>query len=108
VIDFIRPYTSDLVGWLRDFSQGAANYDANGHFARVQPEFFPFKFVDGPDGGTLVPVSPGERLSSLKRSNGKRCPGSATQAPLDGSAPFLDDGGLTAADCDPTAVPPGP
>src|SRR6185437_10778369 len=37
VIEFIRPYTPELVGWFRDFGQGAANYDANGHFGRVAP-----------------------------------------------------------------------
>jgi len=33
VVQFIRPYTPDFVGWLRDFGQGASNYDANGHYA---------------------------------------------------------------------------
>src|SRR5206468_3873545 len=37
VLQFIRPYTPELVGWLRDFGQGASNYDANGHFARIAP-----------------------------------------------------------------------
>ena len=36
VLEFLRPYAPELVGWLRDFGQSAANYDANGHFARVQ------------------------------------------------------------------------
>ncbi len=31
VLDFIRPYSSDLTQWFRDFGQGTANYDANGH-----------------------------------------------------------------------------
>ena len=35
----------------------------------------------------------------------KRCPGAASQYPPDGSAPFLDTGGL---DCQPSEVPPGP
>ena len=48
VIKFIRPYTPDLVGWLRDFGQGAANYDANGHFARIQPIFNAYSFTDNP------------------------------------------------------------
>ena len=35
VIDFLRPYSPDFIGWFRDFGQAAANYDANGHYART-------------------------------------------------------------------------
>ena len=52
VLKFIRPYTPDFVGWLRDFGQGAANYDANGHFARIQPIFNAYSFDRQPDGGS--------------------------------------------------------
>jgi len=107
VIDFIRPYTPDLIGFLRDFGQGASNYDANGHFARVQPVFDAFKFTGSPTGGTLTAVAPGERFTGLETKRYRRCPGGSTQAPADGSAPFLDKGGLTGS-CDPTQVPPGP
>ena len=51
VLEFARPYTPELVGWFRDFGQGAANYDANGHFARIQPIFNAFQFTDNPAGG---------------------------------------------------------
>ena len=44
MLKFLRPYTPDLVGWLRDFGQGSANYDANGHFARIQPIFNAYSF----------------------------------------------------------------
>ncbi len=37
VLEFYRPYAPELVGWFRDFGQGAATYDANGHYARIQP-----------------------------------------------------------------------
>ena len=59
VIDFLRPYSPDLVGWFRDFGQSAANYDANGHYARVLPIFGAFHVHEQPGGGTLKPVPPG-------------------------------------------------
>ena len=104
VLEFARPYTPDFVGWLRDFGQGASNYDANGHFARIQPMFNAFSFADNPAGGLLTPIPPANRLDGLETGVMKRCPGAATQPPADGSAPFTDDG----LDCDPTLVPPGP
>jgi phospholipid/cholesterol/gamma-HCH transport system substrate-binding protein len=106
VVKFIRPYSADLVGWFRDFGQGAANYDANGHYARIQPIFNTFSFADNPTGGTLTPIPNAQRLAGLSTGNIKRCPGAASQAPADGSAPWRDvDGSL---DCDPSLVPPGP
>jgi phospholipid/cholesterol/gamma-HCH transport system substrate-binding protein len=106
VLKFIRPYTPDLVGWLRDFGQGSANYDANGHFARIQPIFNAYSFTDNPAGGSLVPIPPAQRLAGLQTGAVRRCPGTASQPPPDGSAPFRDsDGSL---DCDPSLVLPGP
>jgi phospholipid/cholesterol/gamma-HCH transport system substrate-binding protein len=106
VIKFIRPYTPDFVGWVRDFGQGASNYDANGHFARIQPIFNAYSFTDTPTGGLLTPIPASQRLDGLQTGAVKRCPGMASQAPADGSAPFRDsDGSL---DCDPSLTPPGP
>jgi phospholipid/cholesterol/gamma-HCH transport system substrate-binding protein len=105
VLEFVRPYTPDLVGWFRDFGQGGANYDANGHFARIQPIFNAFQFTDNPAGGLLTPIPPSARMSGLSTGNERRCPGAAIQRPPDGSAPFTDGGTL---DCDPSLVPPGP
>jgi phospholipid/cholesterol/gamma-HCH transport system substrate-binding protein len=106
VVKFIRPYSADLVGWFRDFGQGAANYDANGHYARIQPIFNTFQFADSPTGGTLTPIPNAQRLAGLQSGVIKRCPGAASQAPADGSAPWRDvDNSL---DCDPSLVPPGP
>jgi len=106
VIKFVRPYTPDLVGWLRDFGQGSANYDANGHFARIQPIFNAYSFDDNPAGGTLTPIPPSQRLAGLQTGQVRRCPGAASQAPVDGSAPFRDSDGTL--DCDPSLVLPGP
>jgi phospholipid/cholesterol/gamma-HCH transport system substrate-binding protein len=106
VLKFIRPYTADLVGWLRDFGEGAANYDANGHYARIQPIFNAYSFADNPAGGTLTPIAPSQRLAGLQSGVVRRCPGAASQPAADGSAPWRDvDGTL---DCDPSLVLPGP
>ncbi|MGZ6706517.1 MAG: MlaD family protein [Solirubrobacteraceae bacterium] len=106
VLKFVRPYTADLVGWLRDFGQGASNYDANGHFARIQPIFNAYSFTDNPAGGALTPIPVNQRLNGLTGGQNKRCPGAASQAPTDNSAPWQDsDGSL---DCDKSQVLPGP
>jgi phospholipid/cholesterol/gamma-HCH transport system substrate-binding protein len=105
VLEFARPYVPDLVGWFRDFGQGSSNYDANGHFARIQPIFNAFQFTDNPAGGVLTPIPDSARFDSLETGQIRRCPGAATQPPADGSAPFTDGGSL---DCDPTLSPPGP
>jgi phospholipid/cholesterol/gamma-HCH transport system substrate-binding protein len=106
VLEFLRPYTPDLTGWLRDFGQGASNYDANGHYARIEPMFTPFSFTDNPAGGTLTPIPPSQRFDGLETDQLRRCPGAASQPAADGSAPWRDASGTL--DCDPNQVPPGP
>jgi phospholipid/cholesterol/gamma-HCH transport system substrate-binding protein len=105
VLEFARPYTPDFIGWVRDFGQGSANYDANGHYARIQPMFNAFQFADNPAGGVLSPVPPANRMDGVETGVIRRCPGAATQRPADGSAPFTDGGTV---DCDPSLVLPGP
>jgi phospholipid/cholesterol/gamma-HCH transport system substrate-binding protein len=106
VLEFARPYIPELVGWLRDFGAGAANYDANGHYARIQPIFNAFQLHDLPAGpDVLTPLPVNQRLAGLQTQFMRRCPGGASQPPPDGSAPFRDGGNL---DCDPNQVPPGP
>jgi phospholipid/cholesterol/gamma-HCH transport system substrate-binding protein len=102
VIDFLRPYSPDLVGWFRDFGQSAANYDANGHYARVMPIFGAFQYQASDN--TLQPVPPSQRLAGLQDGATRRCPGAASQPRPDGSNPFAPNG----FDCDPTNVLPGP
>ncbi|WP_028059085.1 MlaD family protein [Candidatus Solirubrobacter pratensis] len=106
VLEFVRPYIPELVGWFRDFGVGAANYDANGHYARIQPVFNAFQLHELPTGPTLVPLPVSQRLDGLQNFMLKRCPGTASQVPPDKSAPFRDAPGNL--DCDPTQVPPGP
>jgi phospholipid/cholesterol/gamma-HCH transport system substrate-binding protein len=102
VIDFLRPYSPDLVGWFRDFGQSAANYDANGHYARVMPIFGAFQYQASDD--TLQPVPPSQRLAGLASGFDRRCPGAASQPRPDGSNPFAPGG----FDCDSSDVLPGP
>jgi phospholipid/cholesterol/gamma-HCH transport system substrate-binding protein len=108
VLEFIRPYTPDFVGWLRDFGQSTANYDANGHFARIQPIFNAFQFNDNPAGGVLTPIPPSAKFDGAQTGVQARCPGAASQIPADRSAPFTDNGNLGPDDCDPSLVLPGP
>jgi phospholipid/cholesterol/gamma-HCH transport system substrate-binding protein len=104
VLDFSRPYLPELTGWFRDFGQAGANYDANGHFGRIQPLFNNFQFRDDPAGGMLYPQDPDNRLEGVETGNLRRCPGAASQPAADGSAPFTDDG----LDCDPRLALTGP
>lgn len=109
VIEFIRPYAADFSAWIEKFGHTTAYYDANGHYARVQPAFAAFNFVPNGGDGLLTKATDADRKNVLTdRNNDRRCPGGATQAGQDGSNPFTDDGKLTAADCDPSVVPPGP
>jgi phospholipid/cholesterol/gamma-HCH transport system substrate-binding protein len=108
VLEFIRPYTPDFVGWVRDFGQGASNYDANGHYARIQPMFNAFQLEETPVNTTLVPIPPSQRLAGLQSGVIKRCPGAATQRSADNSAPYTDGTNLGPNDCDPSLTLPGP
>jgi phospholipid/cholesterol/gamma-HCH transport system substrate-binding protein len=104
VLEYVRPYTPDFAGWLTKFGQSAAPYDANGHYARIQPIFNAFQFTNTPTGPVLTPNT-GSRLANLQTGKNQRCPGGAMQPPPDGSAPFLETPNFA---CDPNAAPPGP
>jgi len=103
VLKFLRPYAPELVGWFRDFGQSATNYDANGHYVRASPSFNAFQ-LNGDN--NLVSSPPSERMKGYQTGVVKRCPGSASQYPADGSAPFRDTSGDL--DCDPSLAVPGP
>lgn len=98
VFEYVRGYTPELASWLGNFGQLAANYDANGHYARVQPMFLPSTF----SGGTLTANQPSEKLNGFENQIKRRCPGGTVQPSPDGSAPFAFGG------CDPSTTPPGP
>jgi phospholipid/cholesterol/gamma-HCH transport system substrate-binding protein len=114
-IRFARPYAPDLLGAVTKLGQVTAFYDANGHYARVQSaamNLFEYNTVTE----QLDPIPAGNQFDRLQRPQDllpftdqsfRRCPGGATQ-PIAGSNPFLDNGNLTPADCNPAHVPPGP
>ncbi|MBX5468965.1 MAG: MCE family protein [Thermoleophilaceae bacterium] len=106
VVEYIRPYTPDFTGWLQKFAEVAAPYDANGHYARVQPVFASFQYSADASGASLTAIPPQQRLGTFQFGNQRRCPGTATQN-SDGSAPFLDMGQLSGS-CDPSRRLPGP
>jgi phospholipid/cholesterol/gamma-HCH transport system substrate-binding protein len=109
VIEFIRPYAADFSAWIEKFAHTTATYDANGHYARVQPAFAAFTFEENGGDGILRKATDAQRQSVLTdRNNDKRCPGGATQRAQDNSTPFTDDGKLSSQDCDPSVMPPGP
>jgi len=98
-VDTFRQYTPELAGWFTKFGQAAAAYDANGHYARIQPMFSPFSYNDST--GLLTPVPPAQRLDGFEHRQFRRCPGGAMQPSPDGSAPVAVPG------CDPATSPPG-
>jgi phospholipid/cholesterol/gamma-HCH transport system substrate-binding protein len=104
VLEYARPYTPDFAGWLTKFGESAATYDANGHYARIQPIFNAFQFNNTPTGPVLTP-NQGSRLAGLQTGKNQRCPGGAMQPPPDGSAPYRETSTFA---CDPSTVPPGP
>jgi phospholipid/cholesterol/gamma-HCH transport system substrate-binding protein len=98
VIEYARGYTPDLAGWLTKFAEVAGYYDANGHYARVQPIFSPAVY----ENGQLDAVEAERRTEDFERGILNRCPGGAVQSSPDGSAPWDFMG------CDTSTTPPGP
>ncbi len=98
VISYARNYTPDIAGWITKFAEVAGYYDANGHYARVQPVFSPTVYANG----SLTAVPFERHFEGYERGILRHCPGAATQPPPDGSAP------LTVEGCNPADVPPGP
>jgi phospholipid/cholesterol/gamma-HCH transport system substrate-binding protein len=105
VIAYARPYSPDLTGWFTKFAESANVYDANGHYARIQPIFNAFQFGQTPGGNVLTFTGPSSRLAGLQIRKNQRCPGGAMQPPPDGSAPYRDTPNFA---CDPSTTPPGP
>ena len=96
---FFGPYSPDLAGTLRSFGQAAAFYDADGHYAHVNPVFPSFQLGSG---NNLTPANTTEALSSLKSGQLRRCPGAAAEPAADKSSPFVDGELLS---CDPAELP---
>jgi phospholipid/cholesterol/gamma-HCH transport system substrate-binding protein len=102
-LDFARPYSVDLVGWMNDFSQ-TGFYDANGSMGRVALNANAFTL--DPSGNPQLPIAPNDVASTFlqfaQTKQYRRCPGSMERN-TDGSNPPIKT-----ATCDPTEVPPGP
>jgi phospholipid/cholesterol/gamma-HCH transport system substrate-binding protein len=111
-VDFARPYTPDLMAFITKLGQVTSYYDADGHYTRVQPAGSNF-FGYNPGTQQLESIPTSQQFaaySAFGLGPFARCPGGATQ-PHAGSNPFVNPpipGGVSASDCDPTAVPPGP
>ena len=84
-----RPYTTDFVGWMDDFSH-TGNYDALGSFSRAQIYLNAFSLDDGlPTGDIIPPELRGTSFKQLARLyQVKRCPGASEEPASDGSNVF--------------------
>ncbi len=114
-ISQLRPYAPDLLQFLGKFGAATANYDGNGHYARVQPaaaNIFDNQQLT-PDTANLVPqyTDPGAQFDDIDTQYTapgnilRRCPGAGSALLSDGSNPFLDGGNLNGV-CDPSQLPP--
>ncbi|MGZ5313259.1 MAG: MlaD family protein [Solirubrobacterales bacterium] len=108
VLKFARPYMPDVLGLITKLGQITAYYDADGHYARIQPAAINlFHYNQGTQ--FLEPIPASQQFNGLDFDIFKRCPGGASQASVDGSSPFLDNGNLVSpGDCNVNQVPPGP
>jgi phospholipid/cholesterol/gamma-HCH transport system substrate-binding protein len=95
VFEYVRGYTPDLSSWLSNFGQLASSYDANGHYARVQPMFLPSAY----NNGALSVIQPSQKLDAFEKGVRNRCPGGTVQPSPDGSSSAAFGG------CDPGASP---
>src|SRR5690606_26213178 len=87
-LDFFRPYWGEFINGFANLGQITGYYDANGHFARVQPAGVNlFEYDAGTE--TLNPVSMADQYNQFPGfERSKRCPGGGTQSAADGSNPF--------------------
>ncbi|MFL5872142.1 MAG: MlaD family protein [Solirubrobacterales bacterium] len=108
-LNFIRAYTPDLFNGFSKLGQVAGYYDGNGHYVRAATSAQNL-FAYNASNSELEPIGKAQQYDQFGSTETRtRCPGGATQPAADGSSPFVGGGsGLTAADCDPNDVPPGP
>jgi phospholipid/cholesterol/gamma-HCH transport system substrate-binding protein len=119
---FLRPYMPDLMAAIAHLNQVTGNYDANGHYARVQPAGLGvFGLSGGPLDFTFVAQNAADVYNDYGAFGGtnfnlfRRCPGGATP-PIGGSNPFSAPpfpgppigAPQTPTDCDADDVVPGP
>ncbi len=105
-VALFRSYSPDLMNAIAKLGQVMAFYDGNGHYARALPAGLgTFTYNPGTEELTPAYGDPAAQTDFFTSTAGafdpagfERCPGSASQAPADASAPFLDDVG---GQCDP-------
>ena len=104
-VEFLRPYSNDLIGWFDDFSR-SGQYDALGSFSRAGLQFNGFTF--DPAVGGLLPVPPELRRelfgAGVVTGRNNRCPGSIERPAEDGSNPFKP---FSSFNCDESQTPVG-
>ena len=114
-LHFARSYFPDVMGTVTKLGQITAPYDANGHYARIGASGLNlFKWNSATS--VLEPIPLADQYDAFGSAASlaplTRCPGGATQSAPDNSNPFVNppwtESGLTAADCDPGQLPPGP
>ena len=77
VLKFIRPYTPDLVGWLRDFGVGARQLRRQRPLRADPADLQRLPFTDQPDGRSSTPIPPQPapgRPADAARSSAARAP----------------------------------
>jgi phospholipid/cholesterol/gamma-HCH transport system substrate-binding protein len=119
---FLRPYMPDLMAAIAHLNQVSGYYDADGHYARVQPAGLGvFGLAGGPLNYTFTAQSASDVLNDYGAFGSntyqlfRRCPGGSAAA-IPGSNPFSappfvgppNGAPATPADCDATDVVPGP
>ena len=110
-LNFFRAYTPDLFNAIGKLAATAGYYDGNGHYVRVSPAALN---LFAQEGEALNPIAKSEQFNAFGESAGakRRCPGGATQAPADGSAPFIDPphsgSSVSSSECNSADAPPGP
>jgi phospholipid/cholesterol/gamma-HCH transport system substrate-binding protein len=123
---FLRAYTPDLMAGISHLNQVTGYYDANGHYARVQPMGLGvFGLAGGPTNYTFTPQSASNVFNDYGAFGGpnydifRRCPGGSTPV-LANSNPFASPSPAGAflgppngapaspADCNSAQVVPGP
>jgi len=125
-LTFLRPYSPDLLATIGSLNKITAYYDANGHYARVEPAGLGIFHYAGPPTNTLVPIPPSQIVTDYGPFGGasqtfnvfRRCPGAGTQPANDGpppsnpfvTPPWAGTGINSPGDCNgaPTTQPPGP
>ncbi len=125
-LQFLRPYTPELLSAVAHLNQVAGYYDADGHYARVQPAGLGvFGLGGAPPNFTFTPQDSADvfddygPFGTVNNRLSRRCPGGSTPI-LAGSNPFAtpspagvflgppNGAPASPGDCDSSQVVPGP